>query len=287
LRPELAGANIGPAGEKIGRDNLGVSRGTVLGPAEIGVLAALGLTRIKVIRRPVAAIIATGEELIAPGKPPADAKIYAGSSFALASQVLRCGAVPKIVGIARDNRLALITKIHRGMKADLVITTGGVSMGDRDLVKEILSEFGEVFYEGIKMAPGKSCAFALLNSTKSGGNLKRVPHFALAGNPTASMIGFEALVRPAIRKMMGYSNPGPDTVEAIVKSRIKSRPGATRFIWVSVEKRNGVCYASPTSDDPRGMLVSLIPADGIAVIGENTLHVEKGDKLPVILLDWR
>ncbi len=287
LRPEPAGANIGPADEKVRRKNLVVSRGTILGPAEIGVLAALGLTRIKVIRRPVVAIIATGEELTAPGKPLAAAKIYAGSSYALAAQVQRCGAIPQILGIARDTRLALIAKIRRGLKADLIVTTGGVSMGDRDLVKEILSEFGEIFYEGIKMAPGKSCAFALLNDTKFDGSLKQVPHFALSGNPPASMIGFEVLVRPAIRKMMGYADTGPDIVEAVMESRIKNSPGTKRFIWVSIEKRNSLCYASSTSEDPRGMLVSLIPADGIAVIDENILRVEKGDKLSVILLHWK
>jgi molybdopterin molybdotransferase len=235
----------------------------------------------------VTAIIATGEELTAPGKPLADAKIYAGSSFALAVQAQRCGAVPQIIGIARDTRPALVSKVRRGLKADLIITTGGVSMGDRDLVKGVLSEFGEVFYEGIKMAPGKACAFALLNDKRLDGSIRKVPHFALSGNPPASMIGFEILVRPAVRKMMGCPNTGLNTVEAVMESRVKNSPGTKRFIWVSLAERNGVCYASSTSEDPRGMLVSLIPSNGIAVVDEKTARVEKGDKLPVIPLNWR
>jgi molybdopterin molybdotransferase len=277
-REEKTGVNVKVAGEDIPRGTTLVSRGTSIGPGENGVLAALGYKKVKVFRRPVVAIIATGEELTHLGSFLRSSRIFNGNSYGLASQVVRSGGIPRILGIARDNKLSIITRLCQGVKADIVITTGGISMGDYDLVKDALAEIGKVIFWQIDMTPGKSVAFGMIQNK---------PHFALPGGPPANMISFEVLVRPAILKMMGKTQLNPSVFEAIAEEPIENRRSNRRFVWVSLEKRNGCFYASPTSLKVKGILNSIPLAEGIAVISEEVRRVERGDKLKIIPLDWR
>jgi molybdopterin molybdotransferase len=278
LYEEKTGANIRMAGADIPRGTLALSSGTVIGPGDNGVLAALGFNSIKVFRRPVVAIIATGEELASQKAFLHGYRIYNGNSYGLASQVVRCGGIPQILGIARDNKASIVARLRRGIEADVVITTGGISMGDYDLVKDVLAEMGRVIFWQVDMTPGKSMAFAIIQN---------IPHFALPGSPPANMISFEVLVRPAIQKMMGKSRLEPCLIEAIAEGPIENRRSNRRFVWVSLEKRDGYYFAIPTGSKVKGTLNSIPLAGGIAVISEETRKVEKGDMIKIIPLEWR
>jgi len=275
---EKAGANVKRTGGDIPRNTIIVSKGTIIGPGENGVLAAMGFTKVKVFRKPLVAIIATGEELTSQGSLLRSSHIYNGNSYGLASQVVSSGGIPKILGIARDNKSSIITRLSQGIKADIVITTGGISMGDYDLVKDALSEIGKVIFWQIDMTPGKSVAFGMIQNK---------PHFALPGGPPANMISFEVLVRPAILKMMGRLALKPNVIVAIAEEPIENRRSNRRFVWVSLENRNGCFYASPTSLKVKGILNSIPLAKGLAVISEEVKRVEKGDTLKIIPLEWR
>lgn len=189
FKEEKRGANINPAGYQIKKGEMVLARGKTISPAVAGITASLGITRLNVIRRPVVAIISTGEELTNPGTPLRKAKIYSGNAISIAAQVKRYGGVPQIMGIARDNRDSLIRKISNSANADMVITTGGVAGGDRDIVVDTLGSLGKVLFHGLRMTPGKSTAFALLELKDKSGRVREVPHFALSGNPSATMTG--------------------------------------------------------------------------------------------------
>lgn len=281
-----SGANIRRAGEQIARGTLVIRNGTSLGPAETGILASLGCTQARVIRRPRVAVFSTGEELVEAGTPLPGHRIYNGNSFNIAAQVLRCGGVPRITGISRDNKRSIAAGVRRSLNADMIVSTGGVSAGDHDLVRDVLNEMGEIVFWKVNMTPGKSCAFALVRRSLPGGGIVLIPHFALNGNPPASMISFEVLVRPAILKMKGVSDLMPATVEAISEDYINNPGGSRRFVWVSVEKREDTLLARPASAQVKEILVSISRADGLAVISEQTGEVKPGDKLAVRLLDW-
>jgi molybdopterin molybdotransferase len=288
LQSTKPGVNVRKSGEQILKGSLVVPKNVVLGPAELGVLASLGLTQVKVTRRPVAAIIGTGEELTMPGKSLDTPCIFNGNSFNIAAQVLRCGGIPKIQGIARDSRTSLLKKIRQGMTADMVITTGGVSFGDHDLVKEIIDELGETIFEHVNMSPGKSFTFGLLHIKEPSGKINRIPHFALAGNPPASMINFEILVRPAIFKMLNKTDTfNSSIIEATLEESISNRETIQHYEWVTVKYQNGVCFALPTRSRIREVLSSIVLAQGLAVVPEGKPQLEKGQKVQVILLDWR
>jgi len=281
------GMNIRRAGENLPQGSRIVSKGSVIGPAEANLLSSQGYTKAKVIHRPVVAIIATGEELAMPGRTLSSPQVFNGNSFSLAAQVLRCGGLPKILGIARDTKSSLLSKIRRGIQADILIISGGVSMGDYDLVKKVMAELGEIVFWQVRMNPGRPFAFALLHRTGIDGQVKKVPHLALTGNPTAGMVNFEVLVRPAILKMTGRINVAPKMIEAVSENPLDNKSGLRRYIWVKLERREGCYYAIAASLLTKGVLPSIALADGLAVISEETSRVEKGDRLPVILLDWR
>jgi molybdopterin molybdotransferase len=288
LREIQPGSNIRRAGEQIARGSVVVPQNALIGPAEIGVLASLGRTRVKVVKRPLAVIIGTGEELVLPGRPLVYPRIFNGNSYNIAAQVLRCGGTPRIEGIVRDNRTALLKKIRRGMDADLLITTGGVAFGDRDLIKDIMSELGELIFAHVAMSPGKSFSFGLLHGKDATGRIRKIPHFALAGNPPASMINFEILVRPAILKMMNKAHlTTSPIIEAVLEETINNHESLRHFEWVTVRNTGNICLARPTRSRTPEILSSIVLADGLAVVPEGCQRIEKGTPVQVILLDWR
>jgi len=283
---EKAGGNIRRAGINIDKGTLGLPESMPIGPAEINLVASLGHSRMKVIRRPVIAIIATGEELVSLGKMLSAGKVYNGNIYSIAAQVQRCGGIPRLLGIARDNRSSLMAKIRRGMEADAIITIGGVSMGDYDLVKDVLSDVGEIVFWKVRMAPGKSFAFGLLHKRNRNDEVENIPHFALTGNPTAAMINFEVLVQPAILKMLGRTGQSMPIFEAFMEEPIENKKSARLFVWVKIEEHNGLHYARLSSSRDTGILPSIASANGLAIVPEEKTHIEKGDKLRVMMLNW-
>lgn len=276
------GSNIRQAGEDIKKGTIVLTRGRVLRPAEIGVLASLGKVTVSVYRRPIVAILATGSELIDIGQPPAPGKIYNSNSYSLMAQVIRYGGIPKPLGIAPDSFEFLTKALRQGLDSDLLITSGGVSVGDYDMVKEILAKEGQVSFWTVRMKPGKPLAFGIFQD-KSG---RKIPHLGLPGNPVSSMITFELFARPLILKMMGKRNLTKPTVQAIMKSAIKNRDGRRIFARVIVSKEDNKYFASLTGHQGSGILTSMAQANGLAIIPEDIKSVEPGDRVQVMMLDW-
>ena len=164
IRAELPlGANVRPAGEDVADGELVLAKGSVIRPSEVGVLASLGKERVKVVRRPVVAVLATGDELLSLGESLQPAKIYDSNSYSVAALVLKYGGVPNMLGIARDNLEDMHQKLSLGTTADLLLTSAGVSKGDYDIVKDVLAERGEVSFWSVRMRPAKPLAFGLIH----------------------------------------------------------------------------------------------------------------------------
>ncbi len=281
LRQVPPGLNIRRAREDIAKGNLVLSKGTVLRPQEIGALASLGRSTASVIRRPVVAILATGDELVNVGEPLPPGKIYNSNTFSLAAQVRRYGAIPKILGIARDDIQSLAEAIDQGHDADLFITSAGVSVGSYDFVKDVLAKHGEIAFWSVRMKPGKPLAFGLL--TIRG---KRVPHLGLPGNPVSAMVSFEQFARPAILKMLGKKKLAKPTIIAISESRVENSDERRFFTRAIVEKRGEKYFARLTGPQGSGILTSMVKGNGLMIIPEDTKSIEQGDEVQVQMLDW-
>jgi molybdopterin molybdotransferase len=276
LKPVDKGKNVRLAGEDIGKGQLAIQKGAVLRPAQVGVLASLGMDKVKVIRRPVVAILATGDELAELGQPLSEGQIYNSNSYSSAAQVLRYGGIPRVLGIARDTEEDLDKKIREALSADMLLTTGGVSMGDYDLVKDVLAKQGEISFWKVRMKPGKPLAF---------GTIKGVPHLGLPGNPVSSMITFELFARPAILKMMGKTNLIRPTVEVTMESRIKNSDGRRILARAIVRKEGDRLYAKTTGPQGSGILTSMSQANALVIVPEDVAAVKEGDLVKAIMLD--
>lgn len=279
------GLNVRGRGEDIARGDLILKKGKVLRPQEIGVLASLGRSTALVIRRPIVAILATGDELIGVDQPLAPGKIHDSNNYTIAAEVSRYGGIPKILGIGRDSVQSLIEKIDEGLDADMLITSGGVSKGDYDIVKDVLAEHGEVGFWTVCMKPGKPLAFGIMKKVEAV-RKGSVPHLGLPGNPVSSMITFEQFARPAILKMMGKKILAKPAIRAIIEDDIVDTDGRRLFARVIVTRRGGQYRASPTGPQGSGILTSMARANGLAVIPENSKGVKAGDMVEVQMLDW-
>ena len=274
--------NIRRAGEDIKKGDLVLKQGIVIRPQEVGLLASLGRAIVSVIRRPVVAVLATGDELVNVGEPLPAGKIYNSNTFSMASQVYRYGGIPKILGIATDTIDALWGKISEGLDADMLITSAGVSMGDYDVVKDVLAAHGQIAFWTVSMKPGKPLAFGALNSEDG----RKVPHLGLPGNPVSSMVSFEQFARPAILKMLGKRNLAKPTVSAISESKIRNRDGRRIFTRVFVRKEGEDYYANPVGPQGSGILTSMGQANGLMITPEDVDYTEVGDRVEVQKLDW-
>jgi len=279
------GLNVRCRGEDIARGDLILKAGKVLRPQEIGVLASLGCSNALVIRRPVVAILATGDELIGVDEPLTPGKIHDSNTYTIAAEVSRYGGIPKILGIGRDSVQSLTEKIDEGLDADMLITSGGVSKGDYDMVKDVLAEHGEVGFWTVCMKPGKPLAFGVMKKVE-GRRKGKVPHLGLPGNPVSAMITFEQFARPAILKMMGKKILAKPAIRAIIEDDVVNTDGRRLFARVIVTRRGGQYHASPTGPQGSGILTSMAKANGLAVIPESSRGVKAGDMVDVQMLDW-
>jgi molybdopterin molybdotransferase len=277
-KPEL---NIRKAGEDIARGTVALKKGTVIRPAEIGLMASLGYTQVKVVRRPLVAILSTGNELVELGQPLTEGKIYDSNLYSIASLVKRYGCVPKILGIARDDEESLVTKLKQARDADMLLTTGGVSMGDYDMVKDILDRDGKMVFWQVRVKPGKPLAFGKIK-----GNTRDIPHLGLPGNAVSCMVSFEIFVRPALLKMMGKKNINKPTVEAIVEDPVKNDSGRRLYNRAILSRRDGHYYARLTGPQGSGILKSMALANSLVLIPEEKKIVKKGDTVQALMLDW-
>jgi len=277
------GLNIRRAGEDIAMGAVVLKRGAVIGPSEEGVLASLGLKTVKAIRRPVVAILATGDELVDVGAALPAAKIYNSNSYSLAALVKYYGGIPQILGIARDSEDSLVSSLSKGLSADMLLTSGGVSMGDYDVVKDVLAKQGEIGFWTVRMKPGKPLAFGMI---KGAGVARSIPHLGLPGNPVSSMITFELFARPAILKMMGRHDLTRPLIEAVLEDAVVNRDGRRIFARVVLEKRGEQHFAKLTGPQGSGILTSMALANALAIIPEDRERVAAGETVQVMMLDW-
>ncbi len=276
--PEL---NVRKAGEDIARGTFALKKGTVIRPAEVGLMASLGYHRVKAIRRPVVAILSTGNELVEMGQPLPEGKIYDSNLYSIAGLVKRYGCIPKILGIARDEDKSIVDKLRQAQDADMLLTTGGVSMGDYDMVKDILAREGRMVFWKVRVKPGKPLAFGKIKGKK-----RDIPHLGLPGNAVSCMVSFELFVRPALLKMMGKKNLGKPVVEAIIEDNVKNDAGRRIYDRAIIARRNGHYYARLTGPQGSGILKSMSLANGLVLIPEEKQMVRKGETVQALMLDW-
>ena len=277
-----SGNDVRPAGEDIHNGEVVLRRGTVLGPAETGVLASLGRARVSVTRKPVVAILATGDELVEAGESSDPSKIYNSNNYSLAAGVLKYGGTPKMLGIARDSLESMKEKLREGLESDILITSAGVSKGDYDMVKDVLAQQGKVDFWSVRMKPAKPLAFGVL--TAPGG--REVPHLGLPGNPVSALVAFEQFGRAAIFKMSGRTSFDRLTVEAILDEPIINNDGRRVFARAIVTKRNGEYHARLTGQQGSNLLTSMARANGLAICPEDQPRKDAGEVVEVQLLTW-
>jgi len=273
------GKNVRQAGEDVKRGQLILPRGTAIRPQEVGMLAALGHKAALVHRRPRVAILATGDEVIEVDAPWQPGKIRNANSYSNAAQVVRYGGVPILLGIARDDVTELTAKIRAGLEqgADLFLTSGGVSVGDFDVVKMVLAAEGEMGFWRVRMKPGKPLAF---------GHIGGVPLLGLPGNPVSAMVSFELFARPAILKMLGKTKLTKPTIEATLLGGVRRKDNRRHFLRVVLEERDGEYFARLTGDQGSGILLSMVQGQGLAIIPEDVDHLPVGARVQVMMLDW-
>lgn len=276
------GANVRPAGQDIKSGDLVLEKGRLLRAAEIGVLASLGRDRVAVVRRPVVAILATGDELLAPSDDYTAGKIYDSNSYTIATAVKRAGGVPRMLGIARDNLESIGSSVREGLDSDVFITSAGVSKGDYDIVKDVLSERGQIDFWSVRMRPAKPLAFGVLD----GPDGRKVPHLGLPGNPVSALVAFEQFGRAAISKMMGKGEAQRPTVQAVLEEPIYNNDSRRVYARAVVTKRNGTYYARLTGHQNSNLLTSMARANGLAICPEDLPVKEAGEEVTVQMIDW-
>lgn len=271
-----AGNNIRWPGEDVRPGALLVPAGTELGPAEIALLAATGVHPTRVHRRPRVAILATGDELVPLGETPAPGQIHESNSPYLAAAVTRSGAVPVRLGIARDRADELRAKLDEARSADLILTSGGVSVGDYDLVKELLSEQGDIAFWRVRMRPGKPVAFGMLGAT---------PLLGLPGNPVSAAVTFELFGRPAIRRMLGSRQILRPTIEVVLEGEDIPRGDRRHYVRAWLDSRGGTLVARTTGAQESHLISSLQGATALLVVEVGEGVVRTGEHLPALLLN--
>jgi len=270
------GTNIRPSGDDVRPGTVLAPKGAEVGPAELALLAALGIQPIRVTRRPTVAIVSTGDELAPLGETPGPGQIRESNGPYLAAVVERAGATPLRLGVARDRVEEIRRLLDEASGADLILTSGGVSVGDYDLVKQILTERGTIDFWRVRMRPGKPLAFGMIGET---------PVLGLPGNPVSAAVTFELFGRPALRKMCGCSQLERPTVEVVLEGEDLERADRRHFVRASLRSRGGTLTATPTGDQGSHRISSLTGAAALLIIMEGEGIVHAGEHVPAILLN--
>lgn len=275
LRNIEPGKNVRYSGEDVRKGEVVLKRGTAIGPAELGMLASVGRKRVRVFRKPLVAILITGNEIIEPGEKLRPGKVRDINTFSLCGLVEKFGGVPLPLGIAGDERVKLVRKMKKGLNSDIMIISGGVSMGEFDFVREALTSLGyrEKFWK-VAMKPGMPISF---------GYIGRTPVFGLPGNPVSSMVSFLEFVRPLMMKLMERAVDLPE-VSAILRTPVEKKDNRRHFLRVKLDYRNHKYFASLTGPQGSGILKSMIECDGIAILPEDSKALKIGDRVTVQLI---
>ena len=277
-RAPAVGSNVRYAAEDVRRGDVVLPRGAVLGPAEIGLLTSIGVAEVSVARRPRVAVIATGSELVPPGRPLGPGQIHNSNSFTAWGQVLAAGAEPVLLGIAPDDRDETRRLIARALDEDVTITSGGVSVGDYDFVKQVEDELGvERRLWGVATKPGKPFAFGVHK-----GRLV----FGVPGNPVAAMVSFELYIRPALLALQGRHDIWRPWLTAVADEPVKAtrdRVEVRRCLLAHDE--SGGWRFTTTGPQGSGILRSMVLADGLVVVPARHPGGPAGEPHLVVLLE--
>jgi molybdopterin molybdotransferase len=273
----VRGVNVRRRGEDMRSGDVVLRAGARIGPAELAVLAAVQKTAVSVARRPTVAILSTGDELIDLDGVLAPGKIVNTNAPLLAALVRDAGAIPRVLGIVRDTREETIAALQAALDADFVITSGGVSVGAFDFVKEALEAVGaDTKFWRVAMKPGKPVVLS-----RRGDCLI----FGLPGNPVSCFVSFHLFVRPALRKSLGETGTlVPALVEMRVTAPLRSAGDRRVYVRVHVEPENGELVAQPLTSQGSGSLTSMLGANGLAIVEQGVTNVAAGQRVPVLLL---
>jgi molybdopterin molybdotransferase len=263
-------------GEDVQNGETIIQAGMLIRPPEISMLASFGKAFVPVWRKARVAILSTGDELIELGESLDQGKIINSNALSLAASVMEIGAIPVILGIARDNPESHRENMLEGLKADALITSAGVSAGDRDLVREILAELcvEQIFWR-VDIKPGGPTAFGMKDGK---------PVFSLPGNPVSTMVTFEELVRPALLKMMGHRRVIKPFVKAVLQSMARKKSGKINFLRVKLTSANGKYLAYSSGDQNTGILKTMLMADAIAMLPADRTEFSPGEEVDVHIL---
>ncbi len=275
LRSVSYGDNVRPVGENIAKGERVFKAGTHIGPAHIGMLAALGKSSVPVIRKPRAVVLTSGDELVGIDDPLTPGKIRDANTHTLTALVRQHGGEAIPLPIAADTHQALRDLYETALshQPDVIISSAGVSVGAADLTRTIMAEYGNIGFWRINLKPGKPLAF---------GKLRGVPFFGLPGNPVSAMITFDVLVRPALLKIAGRED---DSIyERAIVGEVMRSDGRRTYMRVRLQREKGRLLAYATGTQSSGALMSLVLADGLLIIPEDTKKVEPGTELTVKLL---
>jgi molybdopterin molybdotransferase len=276
-KPVRIGQNIRRRGEDMRAGDLVLRSGAVIGPAEMAMLANARKPIVRVSRKPVVAILSTGDELVEIDAPLTPGKIVNTNSYLLAALVRAAGATPRILGIVRDTREATIAALESALESDFVISSGGVSVGAFDFVKEALDAVGaETKFWQVAMKPGKPVVLSRARD--------RVV-FGLPGNPVSCFVSFHLFVAPALRKAMGQEEPlFPPSVHARLTAPLKSIGDRRVYVRVRLAADDGELVATPLASQGSGSLTSMIGANGLAILSEGVRGAEAGTMVPVVVI---
>lgn len=280
-----SGNDIRLQGEAMRNGDVVLTAGTEITPGITGILATVKSAQVQVHRRPRVAILSTGNELEDMDDPVDPGKIPNSNSYALMAQVQALGMEPDLLGIARDDPDELAEYLQRGLKFDVLLVSGGTSVGVHDYVRPILESLGmQMKFWRVAMKPGHPVAFGVLPGN-AGDNSKDTFVFGLPGNPVSSMVCFEQFVAPALRRMMGHARIHRRTISARLAHNLKHQPGRTEFVRVTLARDEGGYVATSTGAQGSGMLLSMARADGLLVVPSDSAGLAEGSMATVQLLD--
>jgi molybdopterin molybdotransferase len=276
--PEV-GQHIRRAGEDVKLGDRLVSEGDLIGPRQIGLLASVGTARVASRPRPRVVVISTGDELREPGEQLGRDSIYDGNSFMLAAAARAAGAIAYRVGIVRDDHEGFAEALSDQLvRADVVVTSGGVSKGAYDVVKEVLQEQGTVRFDEVAMQPGKPQGFGFVGEDST-------PIFTLPGNPVSSYVSFEVFVLPALRKMMGRKVLSRPMMRATTSAPLRSFQGKRQYVRARYEVGREGATVTPVGGHGSHLVGDLSEANSLVVLAEQQTTVAPGQPVPVLLLD--
>jgi molybdopterin molybdotransferase len=279
LVPAPSGTNLRTAGEDVQVGDRVLEPGERIGPAQVGMLAALGRSGVSVHRRPRVAILSSGDELVEPDGDVRGGRIVSSNSYSLEAQCREAGAETSYLGIARDTPEDIERRVRAGLLADVLVSSAGVSVGDRDHMREVLEKLGcSLLFWGVHMKPGYPIAFGRFADS---GPLV----FALPGNPVSAMVTFEQFVRPVLRRLAGHAAPFRSTFPARLGHPLRKPAGRLHFVRVRLERRDGVLIATSTGTQSSGVLRSMSLADGLLIFPAEAAELAEGATVRVQILD--